>query len=83
MAVYRGGDVWWYKFNFAGRVIRESTKATSKTVAKEAERQRRRELEQGYNNIGDRREERIQPFATGAKTYLDDCKLKHRSRAGV
>jgi len=36
-------------------------------------------LEQGYNNIGDRREERIQPIAAVAKAYLDDYKLKHRS----
>jgi hypothetical protein len=42
--------VWWYKFYFAGQEIRESSKSTSKTVAKNAEQQRRRELEVGYNN---------------------------------
>ena len=36
MAVFKRGDVWWYKFYFAGRLIRESTKSTSKTIAKTA-----------------------------------------------
>ena len=51
MSLYKRGDVWWYKFQFAGQVIRESTKSDSKTVAKDAERSRRRELEESYNQI--------------------------------
>ena len=38
MSLYRRGDVWWYKFRFAGQMIRESSKSEGKTVAKEAER---------------------------------------------
>jgi integrase len=79
MAVYKRGGVWWYKFQFAGRMIRESAKTESKTVARNAEKQRTRELEEGYNNIGDRRDERIQPISAIAKTYLAEYKLKHRS----
>jgi integrase len=79
MAVYKRGDVWWYKFRFAGRTIRESAKTNSKTVAREAQRQRRRELEEGYNNLGDRRDERIQPISAVAKEYLEEYHLKHRS----
>src|SRR5579863_3299163 len=79
MAVYKRGDVWWYKFFFAGRDIRESAKTSSKTVAREAERQRRRELEEGYNNLGDKRDERVQPLSAVVKTYLDEYPLKHRS----
>ncbi len=45
MALFKRGGVWWYKFYFAGQPIRESSKSTSKTVAKSAEQQRRRELE--------------------------------------
>ena len=51
MSVYKRGDVWWYKFRFAGQMIRESSKSESKTVAKEAERTRRRELEESWNQI--------------------------------
>ena len=34
MSVYRRGDVWWYKFRFAGQMIRESSKSESKTCRK-------------------------------------------------
>jgi len=51
MSLYKRGDVWWYKFRFAGQVVRESSKSESKTVAKDAERARRRELEESWNQI--------------------------------
>ena len=51
MSLYRRGDVWWYKFRFAGQMIRESSKSPSRTVAKDAERIRRRELEESWNQI--------------------------------
>ena len=77
MAVYKRGDVWWYKFRFAGRPIRESAKTGSKTVAKEAEKQRRRELEEGFNNIADRREERVRTVKELACEYLAEYKVRH------
>ena len=55
MSVYRRGEVWWYKFRFAGQMVRESAKTDSKTLAREAERSRRRELEQSWNQIKPRR----------------------------
>jgi integrase len=51
MSVYKRGDVWWYKFRFAGQVIRESSKSESKAVAKDAERVRRRQLEESWNQV--------------------------------
>jgi len=56
MALYRRGKsgVWWYSFKFAGRRIHESSKSTSKTVAREAERSRRRQLEEAWNQIARR-----------------------------
>jgi hypothetical protein len=44
-------EVRWYRFRFAGHRIQESSKSTSKTAAKEAEKMRRRELEHAYNGI--------------------------------
>ena len=68
MSVYRRGDVWWYKFRFAGQMIRESSKSTSKTVAKDAERARRRELEENWNQIKRRK---LPPlFAIAAEDWL-------------
>jgi hypothetical protein len=49
MSVYKRGGTYWFKFLFQGQVIRESAKTDSKTVAREAERARRRDLELGYN----------------------------------
>ncbi len=72
MAVFKRGGVWWYKFYFAGQFIRESSKSTSKTVAKDAENsktaQRGRELEQGYhNNPRQIQEKRIRRLCEVAK----------------
>jgi integrase len=52
MLYQRGKEkTWWYRFRFGGRIIHESAKTTSKTVARDAERQRRRQLEESWNGI--------------------------------
>jgi integrase len=62
------GGTYWIRFRFAGRFVHESTRSTSKTVAREAERQRRRELEKSWNHI----EKRSLPptLAEAAKRWL-------------
>jgi integrase len=72
MSVYRRGETWWYKFKFAGQAIRESAKTTSKTVAKNAERTRRRELEEGFNGIS--KPQRAQLFNLAADNWLEGKK---------
>jgi len=51
--IYKRGKqgIYWYRFRFAGRMIHESTRTQSKTLAREAERQRRRELETKWNHV--------------------------------
>lgn len=49
--------------------IRESSKSTSKTVARDAERAHRRRLEEGFNEID--RLNRAILFSTAAKDYLE------------
>jgi integrase len=73
------GAIWWYKFYFAGKLIRESAKTSSKTLAKQAEQKRRRELEEGFNGIIDRREDRIRTIADLADTYFEAYKLRSKS----
>jgi integrase len=51
MSVFRRGKVYWFEFNFNGSRIRETARTTSKTIAKQAEMQRRRELELGINGL--------------------------------
>jgi len=70
MALYKqkGSKVWWYEFQFNGQRIRESAKTTSKVVAKEAERARRRQLEENYNSI--KKPEMPKLFPIAAEEYM-------------
>src|SRR3954451_4667651 len=79
MAVYKRGGVYWYNFNFAGKHYQESTKSKSKTLAKEAEKKRRRELEEAFNNTTDTRKARVQSISAVAAAYLEDYKVRHRA----
>lgn len=49
--LYKRGHIWWFRIKFAGRMIRESAKTTSKALARRAELQRRRTLEEGYHRL--------------------------------
>jgi hypothetical protein len=69
-------NTWHYKFAFAGRLIKESAKTTSKTVAREAEKQRRRELEQGFNGLSDNRDERIRGIAELGRSFLNEYRVR-------
>jgi len=79
MSVFQRGRIWWYKFYFAGREITESSKSRSKTVAKEAEKQRRRELEAGFHNFSNAREQRIRPLKETIDEYLVGYRLRNRA----
>lgn len=79
MSLYKRGYVWWYKFWFNGQLIRESSKSDSKTVAKDAEHARRRQLEQAYNHIPKR--QRMPLFSHAAELWLaSKAGLAERSR---
>jgi len=73
--------VWYYEFVFAGRRIKESAKTTSKTVAKEAEKRRRRELEEGFNGIVDSRNDRVQGLAELSRAFLKGYKVRQPKSA--
>lgn len=76
MSLFQRGDVWWYEFWFAGQRIRESSRSASKTVAKQAEKNRKRELEEGFNNISDQRQERIRTFQELSEEFFDGYKIR-------
>jgi hypothetical protein len=44
MAVYKRGEVWWFKFSWKGGLIRESTKQGNKRVAEQIESGRKTQL---------------------------------------
>jgi integrase len=78
MSIYRRGGVWWYKFRFASQLVCESSKSNSKTVAADAQRIRRRELEHRYNRI----EKRAIPpnFSKAAQAWLDRIAVSPATR---
>src|SRR5262249_9132216 len=49
--LYKRGKVWWYRIKFHGAEVRESARTSSKTVARQIEFARRRELEEGAGGI--------------------------------
>jgi integrase len=84
MAVYKRGDVWWYSFIFAGKRIQESAKTSLKTVAKEAEKNRRRELEKTLAGMpAEKREDRIRSVSDVVRQYLEHYSLSHRPKSVI
>ncbi|HYI92239.1 MAG TPA: site-specific integrase, partial [Bryobacteraceae bacterium] len=82
MGVYKRGDTWWYEFVFAGKRVRESARTPSKTVAKEAEKSRRRELERTLAGLpAEKREDRIRSVNDVVKVYLESYALSHRDKS--
>jgi integrase len=69
MSVFQRGNIWWYKFKLRGQEIRESTHSASKTLAIKAERERRRQLEEGINHIKAAKQPMI--FSVHAKHWLE------------
>jgi len=79
MALFKRGEVWWYEFTFAGRRIRESAKTSRKTIAKEAEANRRAELERTLAGMpAEKRENRILSVGEIVRRYRDNYPLTHR-----
>ena len=71
MSVYKPSKqckTWWYEFQFEGQRVRENTKSRSKKIAKEAQKARRRQLEESYNGI--KRRGRAKLFSVAADEWL-------------
>jgi integrase len=66
---YRKSKIWWFDFQFSGRRIRESTKTTNTALARDAERAKRRELEEEYNGVPKRQAPKS--LATAAEEYVE------------
>ena len=79
MSVYKRGQTYWYKFLFQGQLIRQSAKTNSKTVAREAEHARRRDLELAVNRI--QRREQAPLFSVAAEAWLKTKQVRSRYTA--
>ena len=73
MAVHKRGHVWWYRFTWNGRAIRESTKQTNKRVAEQIEAAHKTSLAKGEAGIRDHRAApTLEEFAKG--DFLPFCR---------
>ncbi len=81
MSLIRRGQIWWYEFWFAGQRIQESSRSTSKTIARGAEQRRRRELEEGFNDFEDVRQERVRTIRDLGDAYLASYRLRNPQSA--
>ena len=82
MGVYKRGDSYHYEFLFAGKRVRESAHTSSKTVAKEAEKNRKRELERTLAGLpATDRMNRIRSVGDMVKAYLESYGLGHRAKS--
>ena len=82
MALYKRGGMWWYEFIFAGKRVRESAKTPRKTLAAEAEKSRRLELERAYAGLpAEEVVKRVHAFADLVKAYRKAYAINHRPKS--
>jgi site-specific recombinase XerD len=67
MGVYRRGKVWWYKFNWKGETIRESTTQSNKRTPEQMQAARRTALAKA--EVGIKRRERVPRLAEFAPRF--------------
>jgi integrase len=88
VSIYKRGEVYWYKFMWQGRMVRESTKQGNDKVARQMEAAHRTSLAKGEVGIRDKKpvpivrqfcEQRLEPWAKSTfkqaapKTWLWYC----------
>ena len=83
MSIYKRGEVYWYKFMWQGKLVRESTKQGNDKVARQMEAAHRTSLAKGEVGIREKKpvptlldfcKTRFEPWAkstTASKTWLD------------
>lgn len=72
MSVYRRGSskVWWFKFKFRGQLIQQSARTSNVKIARDAERERRQQLERAAAGVPLPAPPML--FRNAAKTWLDN-----------
>jgi integrase len=75
--------VWWYEFSFAGRRVRESSKSSRKTIAIQAEDNRRKELQKAYAGQGapEAPAQRVRTVKSALAAYQKTYPINHRSKS--
>ena len=69
MKLYKRGKVWYYRFQFAGQRVHESTRTEQKTLAREIMHGRLRELQESFGRI--KKRQLPPPLTVAAQAWLD------------
>ena len=78
--IYKRGNRYWYKFKFLGKWIYGNPHTTSATVARRAERNKRQELERGYNGLNSNEQAlRIQTLEEAIAAFLSDSQKRKKA----
>src|SRR5690349_23586807 len=85
MAVYKRGRVWWYRFTWNGKAIRESTKQGNKRLAEQMEAAHKTSLAEGEVGIRDWKPVRtLKDFAEKEfKPFIESRFLNKRRRSNI
>jgi integrase len=78
MAVYRRGKIWWYRFEFSGRRIQESSHCSNKHKAEQMEAKRKTDLAEGCAGL--RRKAAPMRFEQAIQRFLEWSKYTHRPK---
>jgi hypothetical protein len=82
LSVFLRGKTWWYKFTIAGHHVRESAHTTRKTIATEAERNRRVEMEKQLAGITvENKGNRIQTVRDRVRVYTEHYSKTRRPKS--
>ncbi len=77
-------NVWWYEFTFAGKRVRDSAKTTRKTLAVQAEKQKRLELERALAGMPtEGAENRIRTVSEVLASYAKGYGVNHRDKSAL
>src|ERR1039458_5388827 len=82
MAIYKRGQIYWYKFTFNGEAIRESTRQKNQNTARDMEATHRARLAKG--EVGIRERKRVPTlFEFMEKSFIPYVNVKHAAKPGT
>lgn len=80
MALYKRGDVYWFKFKFDGVTIRKSTKTSNQRAAREIEAAYRVKLAKGEAGIDVEEPPPVPTFDAAMHEYLDRSRVDNAGK---
>jgi integrase len=84
MSVFKRGGVWWIEFVYGGKRIRESAKTSGKTIAIQAEKDKRLQLERALAGMPtEEPQKRIRTVSDAVTEYMKGYAVNHRHKSAL